>query len=70
MTDFLFAIQSLLKISMKSPFKKILVSSYQSNFGYMIYFYYKLFDRAKQPNTYARKSRRLSSWLLCFFVFF
>ena len=44
---------------MKSPFKKILVSFSQSNFGYLIYFYHKVFDSAEEANMHPIKSRRL-----------
>ena len=36
---------------MKSPIKKLLVSINQSNSGYLIYFYFKIFDRTKEANT-------------------
>ena len=54
----LFAIQSAVSISIKSPIKKLLVSINQSDSGNLIYFYYKFFDRAQETNTYAIKSKR------------
>ena len=66
---FLRAIQSVLSISMKSPIKKLLVSINQSSSGNMIYFYQKFFDRAKEANIYAIKSRNLRLQLLNFLYF-
>ena len=69
--QFLRAIQSVLSISMKSPIKKLLVSINQLSSSNMIYFYQKFFDRDKEANIYAIKSRNLRQQLflqLCFFV--
>ena len=46
---------------MKSPIKNLLVSINQLNCGNLINFYYQFFDRAKEANTYALKSRRQRS---------
>ena len=55
---------------MKSPIEKLLVSINQSNSGYMIYFFYKLFKRNKEANIYEIKSRRqrLKNWSFCIFL--
>ena len=54
---------------MKSPVKKLLISINQSNSGNLTYFYYKLFDKAKEANIYAIKSKRLYSRILSFLYF-
>ena len=54
---------------MKSPIKKLLVSINQSNLGNLICFYYRIFDRAKEVNSFATKSRRLRLQILSFLYF-
>ena len=66
---FLF-IQSVLSININSPIKKVLVSINQSSFDYLIYFYYKFFDRAKTANIYELKSWRLRLQKFLIFLFF
>ena len=44
---------------MKSLIKELLVSINQSSFGNLIYFYYKLLDRAAKAHIYAINLRRL-----------
>ena len=66
---FLF-IQSVLSININSPIKKVLVSINQSSFDYLIYFYYKFFDRAKTASIYELKSWRLRLQEFLIFLFF
>ena len=47
-----FTIQSVLSINMKSPIKKLLVSTNQSSSGSLIYFAYSCFD--SQRSKYAK----------------
>ena len=54
---------------MKSTIKKLLVYINQSNSCNLIYFYYKLFDKAKEENIYAIESRRPRSQILSFLYF-
>ena len=43
------------------PIRKLLVSIHESFSGYLIYFHYNFFDRAKETNMYQTKSLRLRS---------
>lgn len=43
----------------KLPIRKLLASINHSFSGYLIYFYYILFDRAKDANIHEIKSKRL-----------
>ena len=54
---------------MKSIIKKLLVSINQVNSDNLIYSYYKFFDRARETNIYATKSRRLRQQILTFLYF-
>ena len=56
-------------MSTKSSTKKLLLSTNQSNPDNLIYFYVKLFDRAKEANTYTTKSRILPLQLLSLLYF-
>ena len=48
-------------MNIKLPIRKLLVSINHSFSGYLIYFYYIFFDRAKDANMYETKSKRLRS---------
>ena len=54
-------IRSVLSMNINSRISKLLVSINQSFSGYLIYFYYNIFDRAKEANMYEIKSRKLCS---------
>ena len=56
-------------MSTKSSTKKLLLSINQSNPDNLIYFYFKLFDRAEEANTYTTKSRILPLQLLSLLYF-
>ena len=56
-------------MSTKSSTKKLLLSTNQSNPDNLIYFYFKLCDRAKETNTYTTKSRILPLQLLSLLYF-
>ena len=49
------------KYAYKLANQKLLVSISQSFSGYLIYFYYYFFDRAKEANVYEIKTQRLRS---------
>ena len=54
---------------MKSTIKKLLVSISQLNSDNLIYSYYKSFDRARETNICATKSRRLRQQIKTFLYF-
>ena len=48
-------------MNIKSPISKLLFSINNSFSGYLIYFYYKFFDRAREANVHEIKPQRLHS---------
>ena len=54
---------------MKSLIKNLLVTTNQTFSGYLIYLYYRFFERAKEKNTHKIKSWRLRSQILIFLIF-